>query len=414
MRETGTVLTVDGIAVHCAHTHLRAVAELKPNPRNPNTHPEPQIKLLAKIIRAQGWRNAIVVSDRSGLIVKGHGRLMAAKLAGLNEAPVDVQHYDSDESEMEDMLADNRLAELAEPDDALTVELIKSLEAAGRDLDLTGIDADTLAELLGRSVTALDGEDDIPETPVDPITKPGDLWILGDHRVLCGDSTKPEDVARVMAGAKADIMATDPPYGVAYGVETGVGSKFKAIDNDENDGEKLQSFLEMCFRIAPLKDNAAWYLWHAQMTQGFFAAAAAAAAAAVIIHRQIIWVKPSLVLGHGDYHWRHELCFYGWKEGHRPKWFGDRKQTTVWEIGRENDHIHPTQKPVEIFERPLLFNTKAGDIAYEPFAGSGSQFIACEKLGRKCYGIEISPAYCDVIVKRWEDFTGKKAERDAD
>jgi DNA modification methylase len=201
---------------------------------------------------------------------------------------------------------------------------------------------------------------------------------------------------------------------VAYGVETGVGSKFGAIENDANDGPKLQAFLESCFRAAipHLNENAAWYLWHAQMTQGFFAAAAAASSAAVIIHRQIIWVKPSLILGHGDYHWRHELCFYGWREGHRPPWYGDRTQTTVWEVGRENAGTHPTQKPVELMARPLRFNTKPSEIAFDPFLGSGTTLIAAEQLGRRCFGIEIAPVYCDVILRRYAEFTGDTPTRE--
>ena len=228
---------------------------------------------------------------------------------------------------------------------------------------------------------------------------------------MCGDSTNKEDVERLMQGKKARLFATDPPYGVAYGVETGNDIKYNPIENDENDGMKLQTFLESVFIacLPHLEDNAAWYLWHAQMTQGFFAAAAAAAAAAdVLIHRQIIWVKPTLIMGHGDYHWKHELCFYGWRKGHRAEWYGDRKQTTVWEVGRENDHIHPTQKPVELFANPLNFNTKHGDIALDPFLGSGTTLIACEQLDRICYGMEISPHYCEVICQRWEKLTGGK------
>lgn len=148
-------------------------------------------------------------------------------------------------------------------------------------------------------------------------------------------------------------------------------------------------------------------------SQGFFAAAAAAAAQ-LLVHRQIIWVKPSLVLGHGDYHWRHELCFYGWHEGHRAKWLGDRSQTTVWEVGRENDHIHPTQKPCELFERPMRFHTVPGDVCAEPFSGSGTQFIAAEKTGRRCFGMEIEPRYVDVIVRRWQTFTGQSATLSGD
>jgi DNA modification methylase len=258
----------------------------------------------------------------------------------------------------------------------------------------------------------------------------GDLWELGRHRLLCGDSTKAEDVARVMDGKKAALMNTDPPYGINYGDvansrvraadvrKGGDGKNYsthdgKKIENDDLDGIALQDFLERCIRAALpcLIENPAFYLWHPMLTQGtFFAAAAAAAAADILIHRQIIWVKPSLIMGRGDYHWRHELCFYGWIRGNRCAWLKGRDQDTVWEVGRENDKIHPTQKPVKLFEIPMENHTRQGDAVYEPFSGSGSQLIAAEKLGRRCHALEIEPRYVDVAVKRWQNFTGKKAK----
>ena len=180
----------------------------------------------------------------------------------------------------------------------------------------------------------------------------------------------------------------------------------------------MQQFLESAFRNAKriLEPNAAWYLWHAQLTQGFFAAAAAAAAA-LLIHRQIIWAKPHFVFGRGDYHWQHELCFYGWVKGHRPPFYGKRNQSTLWSLAEgggviRKDQGHPTQKPVELFVRPLNNHTKPAEIAYEPFAGSGSQIVACEKTSRRCFAIEIEPRYVDVCVARWENATGKKAVLD--
>jgi DNA modification methylase len=195
------------------------------------------------------------------------------------------------------------------------------------------------------------------------------------------------------------------------------GAGWGDIDNDIDDGPKLQSFLEAVFRSATsnaLAENAAWYLWHAQMTQAFYAAAAAAAAD-LLIHRQIIWVKPSLMFGHGDYHWKHELCFYGWVKGHRPPFYGERNQVTVWEIGNETaptDRDHPTQKPVALWDAPILNHTKPGEVVYEPFSGSGTQIIAAEQKGRKCRAIEISPGYVDVAVQRWEKLTGRTAKRE--
>jgi DNA modification methylase len=212
------------------------------------------------------------------------------------------------------------------------------------------------------------------------------------------------------------IMNTDPPYGVAYSDEARVAAEHahgrpqreekwsKGIENDGVDGEKLQEFLESAIRAAVphLADNAAFYLWHPMLTQGTFFAAAAAAAD-ILIHRQIIWCKPSLLFGFGDYHWQHELCFYGWRRGHRPKFLGERNQTTIWDMRNETasaKRMHPTQKPVELFARPIENHTEPGDALYEPFAGSGSQFVAAEQAGRRCYGIELEPKYVAVILER--------------
>jgi DNA modification methylase len=234
----------------------------------------------------------------------------------------------------------------------------------------------------------------------------GQIWQVGRHRVMCGDSTSAEDVARLMRGERAVLMNTDPPYGIAYGHKgtqnwKGEVDRLK-IASDQFQDDDLQVFLEDCFRNAvslALVPNAAWYLWHAHLTQGFFAAAAAAAAN-VILHRQIIWVKPSLILGMGMYHWRHEPCFMGWVEGNQPPDYGDRKQTTVWEIGRQRETGHPTEKPVALFVIPIEKHTKPGEGCYEPFCGSGSQLVACEQTNRIGYGMEIEPKYVAVTLER--------------
>lgn len=259
--------------------------------------------------------------------------------------------------------------------------------------------------------------DDVPEPPEEPITKNGDLWILGDHRLLCGDSTKIEDVERLMNGEKSILMQTDPPYGVSHiAAKDGIprpgfsdmSNRWENIKNDDLEDEKLQKFLESVFYNAyniALKNNAAWYLWHAHLSQGFFAAVAN-----ILLHRQIIWVKPSFVLSRsGMYHWKHEPCFYGWKKGNKPPWYGNKSQDTVWEIGRDKNGLHPTQKPVELWMNGIKNHTKKKEILFEPFSGSGSQIIAAEQTGRRCYAMEIDATYVQVAIKRWEDFTGKKA-----
>jgi DNA modification methylase len=241
--------------------------------------------------------------------------------------------------------------------------------------------------------------------------------------MLCGDSTKAEDVARLMGEARAGLMNTDPPYGVTYAnnERPNPGVAKPRVANDALSDSALQVFLESAFRAATagaLTENAAWYLWHAHLTQGFFAAAAAAAN--VVLHRQIIWVKPVLLLGRGQYHWKHEPCFMGWVAGHQPPDYGlghgERTQTTVWEIAsvtqaERKTFNHSTPKPVGLFTVPIVKHLKADGVAYEPFAGSGPQVIAAEQLGRRCFAMDVEPTCCQVILDRWEAFTGLKATK---
>lgn len=258
--------------------------------------------------------------------------------------------------------------------------------------------------------------DQIPDQKLDVKVKPGDIWILGDHRLLCGDSTNADDVNRLMAGQKASVWSSDPPYGinhVAVSQEKGQSEGYTPIQNDELQDEALREFIyKSIMTVMPhMKKGFAFYMWHAMKMQAYFSqAAAAAAAAGILFHRQIIWVKPQFVFGRGHYHWRHELCLMGWLTGDEPEFYGERNQSTVWEVARENDKIHPTQKPVDLFVTPIRNHMKPGEIVYEPFAGSGTNFIAAEKCGVSCYGIEIEPKYCQVIIDRWEQFTGRKAE----
>nr|MBA3483150.1 DNA modification methylase [Pirellulales bacterium] len=401
-------------------------SELRANPKNWRKHGEAQRKALAGVLAEVGQAGALLAYETpDGLqLIDGHLR---AEDYGDAEWPVLI--LDVDESEADLILATHDpLAALAETDDGLLRGLLDGMGAEAATLAKAAQTETALARLL-LPADGLTDPDDVPEAPAVPVTQPGDLILLGEHRLLCGDATDGEAVGELMAGQLATLMNTDPPYGVAYSDEARVAADrahvrpdrrpkwADGIENDGVDGAKLQAFLEATIRTAVphLIPNAAYYLWHPMLTQGTFFAAAAAAAD-ILIHRQIIWIKKSMLFGFGDYHWQHELCFYGWRRGYRPSFFGERNQTTYWPITHDTSNlnrVHPTQKPVELFARPINNHTRSGELVYEPFAGSGSQIIAAEQLGRRCYAMEISPAYCDVIINRWEAFTGKKAERQA-
>jgi len=399
-----------------------SASELRPNPKNWRTHPQAQADALKGVLAEIGIADAVLareLDDGSLMLLDGHLRV---ETMGDQILPVLV--LDVNEAEGDKVLATlDPLAAMAESDAAKLDAILREVDTGSPELQQMLSDLAEAAELYQDDAKEI-VEDEIPEPPVDPITKPGDLWILGEHRLLCGDSTKAEDVARLMNGERAQLMNTDPPYGVSYANDDrpNPGVAKPRVANDSLTDEQLQAFLESCFRAAlehALLPDAAWYMWHAHLTQGYFAAAAAAAAANVVLHRQIIWVKPVLLLGRGQYHWKHEPCFMGWVKGNQPPDYGEgkgeRTQTTVWEIGtvtqaERKEFNHATPKPVKLFEIPIVKHTKKSEIVYEPFSGSGPQVIAAEQLGRKCYGMEISPQYCDVIVKRWETLTGKKAE----
>ena len=397
-------------------TVYRPIAWFRPYERNPRKNDKAVDRIRASI-REFGFAVPILARS-SGDVIDGHLRLKGAQAEKLTQLPVIFCDGWSDSQVKAFRLMVNRSVTWADWDlDALSLEFAE-LKNLDFDLSMTGFDSREIDQLLLKPNAA---EDDVPPVPDVPVTKPGDLWLMGPHRLLCGDATNAEDVARLMVGQRAGLMNTDAPYGVGYANDErphpGVAKPRVAkprVAKDELRDEGLQSFLESAFTLAKtaLQPKAAWYLWHAHLTQGFFAAAAAAAD--VILHRQIIWVKPVLLLGRGQYHWKHEPCFMGWVEGHQPPDMGERNQTTVWEIGsvsiqERKDFNHSTPKPVELFRRPILKHLKRNEIAYEPFAGSGPQFIAAEMTERRCFGLELEAAYCDVIVTRWQNLTGKNA-----
>ena len=398
---------ISGIEAHCAFDKEVDVVDLVPHPRNPNKHSDKQIALLAKIIGNQGWRNPIVVSERSGFIVAGHGRLGAARVLNVEKVPVDLQAFENEAEEYAHLIADNRIAELAEADRDELAGLIKELEGK-IDLDLTGFDAPSLAELLGED----EGSDVDAEPQIDKAaelqakwkTQTGQLWELGEHRLLCGDSTKAGDVERVLDGAKPEIMVTDPPYGVEYDptwrVERGVSNNTAKMGKVQND------------HIADW--TPAWQLFDGDVCYVYHGGAKAGIVQKSLedsgfnIRAQIIWDKTKLVFGQGDYHWQHEPCWYGVREGKKGNRTKDRTQATVWQINTREDsgHGHGTQKPVECMARPI--RNHVCTTVYEPFCGSGTTVIACENLERKCRAIEIDPGYVAVTLERFKEATGKE------
>jgi DNA modification methylase len=366
-----------------------------------------------------GQQKPVVITP-DGTVLAGHGLVEAARAEGWSEIACHV--YDGPYPEAF-LAIDNRASDLAEDDEESLARLLRDLDAEGQ-LDAAGWGEEDLEELLlrldaevkqGREETfdvaaALDAEAEGPTR-----VQPGELWQLGRHRVLCGDSTDAGQVARLMAGSTAGLLATDPPYGVAYDgnqhrrqvspTQHGGGIVYQPIENDDLVGPQLEAFLTGAFAAAQphLAPNAAWYVWHASRTRPHFLSALASVC--VEVHQEIVWVKEGFQFGRADYHWQHEPCLYGWREGH--VFLGPRNQSTVWEIPRQSDHEHPTTKPVRLWEVPAENHLALGEIMLDPFLGSGTAVIAAERTGRTAYGLELEPRYCDVILARWESFTGE-------
>jgi DNA modification methylase len=382
----------------------RLVAELVPYARNARTHSPAQVAKIAASIQEWGWTNPVLV-DEIGSIIAGHGRVLAARKLGIADVPVMVASGWTEAQRRAYVLADNRLALDAGWDEDLFRSELVNLGELGFDLPLTGFSDAELGKLLPR--TEQGDADHIPPVPVEPITRPGDLWVLGDHRIICGDSTDPNTVAQLLDGAKPHLMATDPPYGVEYDPEwrnrAGVSTteRLGKVENDHR-ADWREAWALFPGEVA--------YVWHA----GIYAITVAESllASGFTLRSQIIWAKPRLVLSRGHYHWQHEPCWYAVREGGQGHWQGARDQTTIWAIdGAEEDQdtSHSTQKPVECMRRPIQNNSKPGDAVYEPFSGSGTTIIAAELENRRCYAVELSPEYVDVAVLRWQAFTGKEA-----
>lgn len=423
----------------------RAPADLKPYARNSRTHSKAQVETLARSISTYGFTNPILLAE-DGTIIAGHGRLQAAIALGLDQVPTITLTGLSDAQQRALVLADNRIALDAGWDiEMLQVELA-DLKADGFDLSLTGFSLEELDSLLAPAEDARD-PDEAPALPAEPVSKPGDIYVMGPHRLIVGDSTDIGVLQRLMDGAFADIVWTDPPYNVAY--ESAAGS----IKNDDmNDREFFQFLLGFyTATFSWMKPGAAIYVAHAD-TEGLNFRGAFKAAG-FKLSGCIVWRKDALVLGRSDYQWQHEPILYGWKPGSAHRWYGGRKQTTVMDLGDgspferlpdgrfqitvgdrvmiiggaetveevvpsvikaerpRSSALHPTMKPVELIERMLRHNARPGDIVLDPFGGSGSTLIAADRLGMCARLVELDPRYADVIVGRWEAWSGRKAER---
>jgi len=394
----------------------------KPVPygRNPRVAPEAAVAKVAGSLAEFGWRQPIVV-DEQGVIIAGHTRLLAAQRLGLEQVPVHVAAGLTPQQVKAYRIADNRSAQETTWDFGLLPLELTELSDLGYDLDFTGFDPAELASILATGTEGLTDPDLVPEVPEAPISQTGDLYVLGNHRLLCGDSTNAKDVQRLMAGKRASLMATDPPYLVGYqggahpasAANEGAANKDKHWDtyiDHEHSVEFYVEFLKTALEQA-LTDDAAIYQWFGIMrTEVIWQSWREVG---LLPHQVLIWLKTRSVLTYSHFMWNYEPMMYGWPQGHMPKVKPPADAKAVWEIASKIEDgmsgIHPTQKPVETIKRPIGYHTRPGGLIYEPFSGSGTALIAAEELGRTCYAIEQAPQFVDVAVARWEAFTGKAA-----
>jgi DNA modification methylase len=396
-----------------------SIDSLRPDPANARTHNEANLAAIEASLRRFGQVEPLVISAATKQIVGGHGRLAAMRSLGWAEC--DVVEVDLNSIDATALgIALNRSAELATWDEETLTKLLASLRDEGA-LDGVGFSDNELNVLLAQFDTATNDVNDVaPEDPPEvPISRLGDLWVLGDHRLLCGDSTRAEDVARLMNGERAHLCASDPPYLVNY---DGANHPPSSVNRPETANHRWDEYKDPATSVAFFKnylelalahcvEDVPIYQWHATRRQVLVEQAWTDRG--LLVHQSVIWVKSRAVLTRSMLMWRHEPCFFGWPQGSMPP--KNRRpppnETTVWEVDQigQQDGIHPTQKPTQLFERPIQWHTRAGEICYEPFSGSGTQIIAAEKLRRRCYAMELAPGFVDVAVKRWMKATGKMA-----
>ena len=391
----------------------KEVTGLIPYASNSRTHDDAQVAQIAASIKEFGFNNPVLI-DETGGIIAGHGRVLAARKLSLDKVPtIELTHLTPNQRKAY-VIADNKLALNAGWDmEMLSLEM-GDLDKEGFDLSLIGFDDNELAAILADKNEGLTDPDEVPDLPDEPVTKEGDVWLLGKHRLMCGDSTVETSVTKLLAGVEPHLMVTDPPYGVNYNAAwrndaaakglIGQRRSTRAIGRVENDNQADWSDAWALF------SGDVAYVWHAGNKAHIVAESLEANE--FNIRAQIIWAKNNIVIGRGDYHPKHEPCWYAVRKNKKGHYVGGRKQTTVWDINKplKSETGHSTQKPVECMKRPIENNSSPGQAVYEPFSGSGTTIIAGEMTGRCIYAMELSPAYVDVAVKRWQDFTGEKAK----
>jgi DNA modification methylase len=399
---------MDGLAIA-----WRPLGELIPYARNPRTHSDAQVAQIAASIREFGWTNPVLVDGASGIIA-GHGRVMAARKLGLEQVPVIELAQMSEAQKRAYVLADNQLALNAGWDDELLRLELADLSELGFDLGLIGFGAGELERLLTGGKEGLTEDDEAPALPEQAVTRPGDVWMLGEHRLLCGDATVLADVETVLGGQLADMTFTDPPYNVDYAnsPKDKLRGKHRPILNDDL-GSGFEAFLHnACTNVLSVTKGAVYVCMSSSELHTLQKAFTAAGGKWSTF---VIWAKHTFTLGRADYQRQYEPILYGWPAGHDRYWCGARDQGDVWFVDKpaRND-LHPTMKPVALVERAIRNSSKSRDVVLDPFGGSGSTLIACEKTGRQARLVELDPRYCDVIVQRWQEWSGATAVLEGD
>jgi DNA modification methylase len=414
------------------------VEDLKPFEGNAREHDAEQVRLLQKSMKQYGLAALPVVQQGTLRILAGHGRVEALKASGHGEVVIPVIAVDlSDKDATAYTIADNRLTDLSTWNIPQLRDQLHELEESGFDLEAAGFTDEAWEALQDLEFLETDDAlrkdpDEAPPCPEVPQSVLGDLYILGRHRLLCGDATNPSDVARLMDGQLADMVLTDPPYAVAYesSAKNLKASGKASILNDAMEEKAFEGFLQQVFQnyAKATAKHAAFYIWHPSRYQRAFENAMNAAG--ILQRSQIVWVKNAASFGFSQYKWKHELClmgakegetpliyldahetaFYAFKKGDSPFWKGDKAQTTVWQVARETGYVHPTQKPIDLLRKALTNSSRPQHVVADFFGGSGSTLMTCEVMGRRCFSMELDPKFVDVIVQRWEEATGKKAQ----